>query len=83
MFSKDAAKLLFPTQHLERWAFDIELLLLCGAKRIPVKEVAVDWQEIEGSHLNIVDATLEMIRDMILIKFLYTFRIWGYDDMNY
>ena len=83
IFSRDAAKLLFPTQHLERWAFDMELLFLCAAKRIPVKEVAVNWQEIDGSHLNIVGATLQMTRDMILIKFLYTIRLWGYDDIHY
>lgn len=30
IFSRDAAKILFATQHLERWAFDVELLFLCG-----------------------------------------------------
>lgn len=58
IFSREAARRVFPTQHLERWAFDIEVLLLCGAKGIPVKEVPVDWQEIDGSHLNVVDATI-------------------------
>lgn len=43
LFTKDAAKLIFPTQHLERWSFDVELLYLCGHHRIPVKEVAVNW----------------------------------------
>ena len=31
IFSREAARRIFPTQHLERWAFDIELLMLCGA----------------------------------------------------
>ena len=83
IFTRDAAKLVFPTQHLERWAFDIEVLLLCGAKRIPVSEVPVNWTEIDGSHLNVVDATIQMARDMILIKLLYTLRAWGYDDIDY
>jgi dolichyl-phosphate beta-glucosyltransferase len=83
IFSRDAARLVFPTQHLERWAFDIEVLLLCGAKGIPVKEIPVDWEEIDGSHLNVVDATLQMARDMVLIKLLYTLRLWGYDDLDY
>ena len=74
---------MFPTQHLERWAFDIELLLLCGAKAIPVKEIPVNWTEIDGSHLNIVDATIQMLRDMILIKLLYTFGLWNYEDISY
>ena len=83
IFTREAAKRVFPTQHLERWAFDIEVLLLCGAKGIPVKEVPVDWQEIDGSHLNVVDAMIQMVRDMLLIKILYTFRIWGKDDVDY
>jgi dolichyl-phosphate beta-glucosyltransferase len=58
IFTKDAAKLIFPTQHLDRWAFDIELIFLCAANRIPIAEVPVTWQEIDGSHLNIVDASL-------------------------
>ena len=43
IFTKESAKLIFPTQHLERWAFDIELLYLCGVKRIPVKEIGIVW----------------------------------------
>ena len=83
MFTKDSAKLIFPTQHLERWSFDVELLYLCGYHGIPVKEVAVNWQEIEGSHLNVIDATISMIRDMFLIKFLYTVRLWSVNDVRY
>lgn len=48
-----------------------------------MKEVPVNWQEIDGSHLNVVDATIQMARDMVLIKFLYTLRLWGYDDVDY
>lgn len=83
IFSREAAKRIFPTQHLERWAFDIEVLMLCGAKNIPIVEVGVDWQEIDGSHLNVVDATLTMMRDMVLIKLLYAFGLWGYEDIAY
>lgn len=83
IFSREAAKRIFPTQHLERWAFDIEVLMLCGAKGIPVVEIPVIWHEIAGSHLNVIDATITMARDMILIKFLYALRLWGYDDVDY
>ena len=83
MFTRDAAKAIFPTQHLERWAFDIELLFLCGAKNVPVIEIPVDWEEVDGSKLNVLDATTQMIRDMILVKLLYTLRMWRYDDIDY
>jgi dolichyl-phosphate beta-glucosyltransferase len=83
MFTRPAAKLIFPTQHLERWAFDIEVLFLCGAKRIPIVEIPVKWEEIDGSKLNIFDATLQMTRDMFLIKLLYSLRAWSYQDVYY
>lgn len=83
MFTRDAARAVFPTQHLERWAFDIELLFLCGAKNVPVVEIPVDWEEVDGSKLNVIDATSQMIRDMILVKLLYTLRMWRYDDVTF
>jgi len=82
IFSRSAARALFPTQHLERWAFDVELLFLCNAKGIPVREFPVKWQEIDGSHLNVVDATVQMARDMILIKVLYMSRLWLLQDVR-
>jgi dolichyl-phosphate beta-glucosyltransferase len=83
MFTREAAKLIFPTQHLERWAFDIEVLYLCGAKRIPIVEIPVKWEEIDGSKLNILDATVQMTRDMFLIKLLYSLRAWSDQDIYY
>lgn len=43
ILSRDAAKRVFPTLHLERWAFDIELLQLCASKGIMVQEIPVRW----------------------------------------
>ena len=59
------------------------MLLLCGNKGIPVKELPVNWEEIDGSHLNVIDATIQMARDMVLVKLLYTLRLWGYEDIDY
>eukprot|EP00347_Sterkiella_histriomuscorum_P015887 403355309 len=83
IFTRDAAKLVFPTQHLERWSFDVEVLYLLGQQRVPVREVGVVWNEIEGSHLNVVEASIQMLRDMFLIKFLYTVRLWRQTDVTY
>lgn len=82
-FTREAAKLVFPTQHLERWAADIEWLFLCGAKRIPISEIPVKWEEIDGSKVNIIETALQMTRDMLLIKLLYTMRAWSINDMYY
>ena len=39
-------------------------------------KVAVNWHEVDGSKLNIIDATLTMFRDMVLIRLLYMLKIW-------
>ena len=83
IFSREAAKRVFPTQHLERWAFDIEILYLCRSVGIPVSEMAVRWQDVDGSHLNIFDASISMARDMLMVKTLYTLGIWAVQDADW
>lgn len=36
--------------HIFLRAFDVELLCLAEKLNIPIKEVAVNWQEIEGNY---------------------------------
>jgi dolichyl-phosphate beta-glucosyltransferase len=36
LFSRQAARQLFPVQHIERWAFDVELVYLAAKKGIPM-----------------------------------------------
>lgn len=83
IFSRSAAQRIFVAQHLERWAFDIELLYLCHAQGIPIEEVPVKWEDKEGSKLNIIDASLQMGRDILLIKILYLTGIWNCQDMSW
>ena len=83
IFTRDAAKKIFPTQHLERWAFDIEVLYLCRHLGIPVAELPVKWEDVDGSHLNIVDASLNIARDMIMVKALYLLGVWSSEDIDY
>lgn len=83
IFSRDAAKHIFPTQHLERWAFDVELLYLARKSSVNVAEVAVAWHDVEGSHLDVVDASLTMARDMLMVKMLYMFGVWKTLDSSW
>jgi dolichyl-phosphate beta-glucosyltransferase len=39
LFTRKAAKILFTSLHLERWAFDIELIYLAEQLKIPLTEV--------------------------------------------
>ncbi|KAF9466169.1 glycosyltransferase family 2 protein [Collybia nuda] len=68
LFSRAAAQQIFPAQHLPTWIFDVELLLLAKQLRIPVAEVPIEWHEVAGSKLNVVTASLQMLRDLLIVR---------------
>ncbi|KAJ6519018.1 glycosyltransferase family 2 protein [Mycena sanguinolenta] len=68
LFSRTAAQQIFPAQHLSTWIFDVELLLLAKQLRIPVAEVPIQWHEVAGSKLNVVSASLQMLRDLLIVR---------------
>jgi len=76
LFSRKAAHLLFPNLHIERWAFDVELLYLAQFHKIPVVEAPVNWREIAGSKLSPLASSVQMALDLARIRLRYLFGIW-------
>jgi len=68
LFSRKAARHIFPAQHLPTWIFDVELLLLAKQLRIPVAEVPIEWHEVAGSKLNVMTASVQMLRDLLIVR---------------
>ncbi|KAH9930274.1 glycosyltransferase family 2 protein [Fomitopsis serialis] len=68
LFSRAAAQSIFPYQHLATWIFDVELLLLAKQLRMPVAEVPIEWHEVSGSKLNVVTDSLQMLRDLLVLR---------------
>ncbi|KHN87094.1 Dolichyl-phosphate beta-glucosyltransferase [Toxocara canis] len=79
LFTRGAAARLFPILHIERWAFDVELLYLAERYGYPIREVAVTWHEVDGSKIVPVWSWIQMGRDLILIWFRYYVGIWRSD----
>jgi dolichyl-phosphate beta-glucosyltransferase len=77
LFTRKAAQLLASNLHIERWAFDVELLFLAQQMGIPIEEVPVNWTEIAGSTLNPLTASLQMAKDILYIRTLYLLGIWS------
>lgn len=77
LFTRSAARHLFALMHVERWAFDVELLFLAQHFRMPVDEVAVRWTEIDGSKVTPVWSWIQMGRDLFLIWFRYAIGAWS------
>lgn len=76
LFTRKSAQLLFPVLHIERWAFDVELIFLAQHLHIPLVEVAVNWKEIPGSKLSPMTAAFQMARDLLKIRAAYFFGLW-------
>jgi dolichyl-phosphate beta-glucosyltransferase len=75
---RSAAARVFPIQHIERWAFDVELLFLAAKFGVPMVEVPVTWNEIDGSTLSPAQAAIQMLRDVVKIWLAYLTGIWSY-----
>uniref|UniRef100_A0A3Q2CSB5 dolichyl-phosphate beta-glucosyltransferase n=1 Tax=Cyprinodon variegatus TaxID=28743 RepID=A0A3Q2CSB5_CYPVA len=76
LFTREAALKTFSSLHVERWAFDVELLYIAQCFKIPIAEVAVNWTEIEGSKLVPFWSWLQMGRDLIFIRLRYITGAW-------
>ncbi|KAI5612999.1 dolichyl-phosphate beta-glucosyltransferase [Silurus asotus] len=79
LFTREAAMRTFSSLHVERWAFDVELLYIAQCFKIPIAEVAVNWTEIEGSKLVPFWSWLQMGRDLIFIRLRYITGAWRLD----
>ncbi|KAK0072847.1 hypothetical protein PV325_010696 [Microctonus aethiopoides] len=82
LLTRQSAKTLFHALHVERWAFDVELLYLAQTLNIPVTEIAVTWTEIEGSKVVPFWSWLQMGRDLGLIWLRYRIGAWKIDSIK-
>uniref|UniRef100_A0A671PC36 Dolichyl-phosphate beta-glucosyltransferase n=1 Tax=Sinocyclocheilus anshuiensis TaxID=1608454 RepID=A0A671PC36_9TELE len=82
LFTREAALKTFSSLHVERWAFDVELLFIAQCFDIPVVEVAVNWTEIEGSKLVPFWSWLQMGRDLVFIRLRYLTGAWRLDGVH-
>ncbi|KAJ1887086.1 dolichyl-phosphate beta-glucosyltransferase, partial [Kickxella alabastrina] len=76
LFSRKAARLVFPNMHVERFIFDIEILLLARYQGIPVVEVPVNWHEVAGSKMSIVRDSIQMALDLLAVRLNYMLGNW-------
>ena len=76
LLARSAAVRTFPSLHIERWAFDVELLKIAEMTGIPLAEVPVKWTEIEGSKLDPISASIQMFKDLFFLGLRYALGVW-------
>ena len=69
MFSKRSAERIFSKVRVRRFGFDVEVLYLAKKFRFRVKELPVTLQRAETSQVSVVSDSLNMLKDMILIRY--------------
>ncbi|KYN06012.1 PREDICTED: dolichyl-phosphate beta-glucosyltransferase isoform X2 [Cyphomyrmex costatus] len=76
LLTRKSARTIFEALHVERWAFDVEMLYIAQSFNIPVTEIAVNWTEIEGSKIIPFWSWLQMGRDLFFIWLRYRIGAW-------
>lgn len=82
LFSREAARLLFHNLHVERWAFDVDLLYLARHFDMQVVEIPVRWHEIEGSKIVPFFSWMQMAKDLFLIRLRYSLGAWKIERVH-
>jgi dolichyl-phosphate beta-glucosyltransferase len=76
LFDRRLCEAVFTNNRLERFAFDVELLIVARRLGLRVVEVPVNWREIPGSKVNL-RAMVQMGLDCLLMCFTYGLGMWG------
>jgi len=67
-FRRDVARQVFPLQTIEGWGFDVEVLFIARRLGYQVVEVPVVWHYGRESKVRPVRDTLNMVRDLWLVR---------------
>lgn len=76
LFRCPAAKQIFSSLHLCRWAFDVEIVLLARMCGRSIVEVPVTYVDMPGSKMNVAAAAPTMLRDVVFCRFMYSLGFW-------
>lgn len=47
---------------------------------VVIGEVPVEWKDVDGSKLNVIEASVNMFRDVLMIRLLYLLGLWKKTD---
>ncbi len=67
-FRREAVQCIFPSQRIERWGFDPEILFLAGRAGLGVEEVPVLWAHSEGTRLHPLRDGIRMFVEVLRIR---------------
>jgi dolichyl-phosphate beta-glucosyltransferase len=67
-FTREAAQMVFPLQHIDGWGFDVEVLYIARLRKLNLTEVPIDWYYQTDSRVRPVHDTINMVRELLKIR---------------
>jgi dolichyl-phosphate beta-glucosyltransferase len=67
MFSAEAAEMIFPHQTIDRWGYDVELLVIARSHGLRIGEVPITWINASGSKVT-MKSYLQVLADVLKIR---------------
>jgi dolichyl-phosphate beta-glucosyltransferase len=74
LFTRRAARDIFPRLFTDRWAFDVEALLVARKMGYRIREVPVTWVNAPGTKVNVVRDAFSTLRDLLRIRAAWLLR---------
>jgi dolichyl-phosphate beta-glucosyltransferase len=68
LFRGPVAHALFTESRIDRFAFDVEVLMLAQREGLRIAEIPVNWAHQPGSRLNLATDSLRMMGDLVRIR---------------
>lgn len=69
LFSRRAVDLIFPLARINRFAFDVEILLIAQRLGLRIRELPVHWHDSLPSKVSLVRDSLRMFFDVLKLRF--------------
>lgn len=82
MFNFKSVSQIFPHMHTERWIFDVEVLLLGELQKMKMKEIPVNWKEVDGSKIDIARDSIGMAIDLVVTRLAYLLGIYKLNECD-
>ncbi len=67
-FTREAAHIIFPRQHIERWGFDPEILFLADKFKLKTVEVPVEWAHDHRSKISPLRDGIRMVGEFFQVR---------------
>lgn len=68
LFTRRAVDMIFPSAKIDRFAFDVEILLIAQRRGLRVKELPVHWRDSVPSKVSLWHDSLRMLFDILKLR---------------